>query len=129
MLVSFISTQCANQRLLDCIRNRSTILKLWDSPLAKANLTLLRIWFCHTFNEVEQIEKSRVMLLLVDKKTECFSANGVCYPCNTVSEAMGCYYHFYPCQEARPSLTDTNIKRRVKKRKQDEISRVYIQQK
>ena len=24
---------------------------------------------------------------------------------------MGCYYHFYSCQEARPSLTDQDIER------------------
>ena len=42
---------------------------------------------------------------------------------------MGCYYHYCPCQEARPSLTDTDIVRGVKKRQQDEIRRDYIQQK
>ena len=62
------------------------------------------------------------------KKTDCFSRNGVSYHCNTVFEAMGCYYHFYPCQEARTSQTDTDIKRGVKKRQQNEMGRVYIQQ-
>ena len=57
MLVSFIPTPCANQCQLDCIRNRSTILKLRDSQLAKTNLSPLRKWFCHTFNEVDQIAK------------------------------------------------------------------------
>ena len=42
---------------------------------------------------------------------------------------MGCYYHYCPCQEARPSLTDTDIERGVKKRQQDEMRRGYIQQK
>ena len=42
---------------------------------------------------------------------------------------MGCYYHYCPCREARPSLTDTNIERGVKKRQQDEMRRDYIQQK
>ena len=42
---------------------------------------------------------------------------------------MGCYYHYCPCQEARPSLTDTKIERGVKKRQQDEICRDNIQQK
>ena len=42
---------------------------------------------------------------------------------------MGCYYHYCPCQEARPSLTDTDIERGVKKRQQDEMRRDYIQQK
>ena len=34
---------------------------------------------------------------------------------------MGCYYHYCLCQEARPSLTDVEIERRVKKRQQDEM--------
>ena len=42
---------------------------------------------------------------------------------------MGCYYHYCPCQEACPSLTDTDIERGVKKRQQDEMCRDYIQQK
>ena len=63
------------------------------------------------------------------KKVDCFSVGGIFHRCNTVFEAMGCYFHYCPCQEARPSLTDTNIQRRVKKRQQDEMRRDYIQQK
>ena len=106
-------------------------MKLRDSQLAKTNLAPLRIWFCHTFNKVDQIAKLRVMLLLVHKRrlVDCFSVDGICYHCNIVFEAMGCYYHYCPCQEARPSLTDTDIERGVKKRQQDEMRRDYIQQK
>ena len=63
------------------------------------------------------------------KKNECFSVDGICYRCNTVFEAMGCYYPYCPCQEARPSLTDTDIGRGEKRRQQDEMRRVYIQRK
>ena len=63
------------------------------------------------------------------KTIDCFSVDGICYHCNTVLEFMGCYYHYCPCQEARPSLTDTDIVRGVKKRQQDEMCRDYIQQK
>ena len=63
------------------------------------------------------------------KKIDCFSVDGICYHCNTVFEAMGCYYYYCPCQEARPSLTDTDIERGVKKRQQDEMHRDYIHQK
>ena len=62
------------------------------------------------------------------KKIDCFSVDGICYHCNTVFEAMGCYYHYCPCQKARPSLTETDIERGVKKRQQDEMRRDYIQQ-
>ena len=63
------------------------------------------------------------------KKIDCFSVDGICYHRNTVFEDMGCYYHCCTCQEARPSLTDTDIERGVKKRQQDEMRRDYIQQK
>ena len=63
------------------------------------------------------------------KKIDCFSVDGSCCHCNTVFEAMGCYYHYCPCQEARPSLTDTDIGSGMKKRQQDEMRGVYIQQK
>ena len=32
------------------------------------------------------------------KEIDCFSVDGVCYHCNTVFEAMGCYYHYCICQ-------------------------------
>ena len=63
------------------------------------------------------------------KKIDCFSVDGICYHCNNVFEAMGCYYHYCPCQEARPCLTDTDIERGIKKRQRDEMGRDYIQQK
>ena len=42
---------------------------------------------------------------------------------------MGCYCHYCPCREARPSLTDTDFEKGVKKRQQDELRRDYTQQK
>ena len=63
------------------------------------------------------------------KNIDCFSVDRICYHCNTVFEALVCYYHYCPCQEARPSLTDTVIGRGVKKRQQDEMRRNYIQPK
>ena len=63
------------------------------------------------------------------KKNDCFSVDVICYHCSTVFEAMGCNYHYCPCQEARPSLTDADIEKRVKKRQQDEMHWDNIQQK
>ena len=63
------------------------------------------------------------------KKIYCFSVDGICYPRNTVFEAKVYYYHYSPCQEARPSLTDADIERGVKRRQHDEMRRDYIQQK
>ena len=63
------------------------------------------------------------------KKIDCFSVDGICNHCNTVIEAMGCYFHYSPCQEASPSLTDNEIMRGIKKREQDQMRKDYIQQK
>ena len=40
------------------------------------------------------------------KKIDANSDDGFYRHCNTVFEAMGCYYLYCPCQEARPSLTE-----------------------
>ena len=60
------------------------------------------------------------------KKIDCFSADGFCSHCNTVFEAMGCYYLYCPCQETRPSLSDKEVERRCKRREMDEMRRAYI---
>ena len=44
-----------------------------------------------------------------------FSVDGFCSHCITVFEAMGCCYHYTPCQGLRPSLTEQDIKRGRKK--------------
>ena len=63
------------------------------------------------------------------KKIDCFSVAGICNHCNTVFEAMGCYFHYSPCQEARPSLADNGTLSGIKKREQDQMRKEYIQQK
>ena len=42
---------------------------------------------------------------------------------------MACYFRFRPCQEARPSLTDDDIKRKTKKRAMDELRKDNIREK
>ena len=46
-----------------------------------------------------------------------------CAHCNTVFEAMGCFYHYCPCQEARPSQTEKNIQRSNKKSEIDHMKK------
>ena len=50
------------------------------------------------------------------KKIDCSGVYGDCYHCNTVFEAMGCYFHYCPCRESRPSLTHNKILTGLKKR-------------
>ena len=65
----------------------------------------------------------------LQKKIDRFSVDGFCSHCNTLFEAMGCFYHFCPCQELRSSLTDEDIKRGSRRRELDELRRSYIQEK
>ena len=41
------------------------------------------------------------------KKTDSFNVDGYSDDYKTVFDAIRCYYHFYSCQEARPSLTES----------------------
>ena len=47
----------------------------------------------------------------IQKKIDCFSARGFRSHCNTVFEAIGCYYHYCPCQETRPCLSEKEVER------------------
>ena len=42
---------------------------------------------------------------------------------------MNCFYHFCPCQELRPSLTEEDLKRSSRRKDFDELRRGYIQKK
>ena len=62
-------------------------------------------------------------------KNDRFSVDGFCSHCNIVFEAMGCFNHFCPCQELRPSFIEEDIKRGSRRRELDELRRGYIQEK
>ena len=59
------------------------------------------------------------------KQDGCFSADGFCNHCNTVFELMGCFFHYRPCPEARPPLTDNKIIRGIKKGTRPIAQRIY----
>ena len=63
------------------------------------------------------------------KKIDCFKVDGFCAQCETVFEAMGCFYHYCPCQEARLSLTEEDIERGNKRREMDQMRKQYIKEK
>ena len=43
------------------------------------------------------------------KKIDCFKADGFCAHCVTVFEGMGCFYHYFPSQEAGLSPNEEHI--------------------
>ena len=85
-------------------------------------------------NKSHRFEKM-VMSYFQRTRPECeiesfFTAgvDGFCSHCNTVFEAMGCFHHFGPCQQLRPSLTKEDFQRRSKKRGLDALRRHYMQE-
>ena len=63
------------------------------------------------------------------KKNWLFIADGFCEHCNTVFEAMDCFHHYCPFQEARLVLTEEDIQHETKKRETDEMRTQYIEEK
>ena len=63
------------------------------------------------------------------RKIDSFSVDGFCGHCNTVLEALGCFYHFCECQEGQPGLTDEGIVTGQKKREMNQISQSYLREK
>ena len=63
------------------------------------------------------------------KKIDYFKVDGFCAHCKTVFEAMGCFYHYCPCQEALLSLTEEDIDRGNKMREMDRMRKQYIKKK
>ena len=63
------------------------------------------------------------------KTIDGFKVEGFCAHCNTVFEAMGCFYRYCPCREARPSLTEEDIERGNKKREMDQMRKQCIKEK
>ena len=63
------------------------------------------------------------------KKIDCFNVVGFCAHCDTVFEAMGCFYYYCSCQEAQLSLTEEDIERGNKKREVDQMRKQYIKEK
>ena len=63
------------------------------------------------------------------KKIDCFKVDGFCAHCKSVFEALGCFYYYFPSQEARPSLSEEDIRRGNKKRELDQMRKQYIKEK
>ena len=43
-------------------------------------------------------------------------------------EAIGCFYHYCPFQETRPTLIEEDIERGLKKREMDQLRKQYIKE-
>ena len=63
------------------------------------------------------------------RKVDCFSVDWFCSHCNTIFEALGCFYHFCESQEGQPCLTDEDIVKGQRKREIDNLRRPYLREK
>ena len=130
MPANYTPTRCVNSCPPVFIRVGISIQKPVDSHLDKTRPVALKRWSCLFINVQDLIVKLRASTLQADRrKIDRFSVDGFCSHCNTVFEAMDCFYHCCPCQELRPSLTEENIKRGSRRRKLDELRQSYIQEK
>ena len=55
-----------------------------------------------------------------------YLVDGFCSHCNTVFEAMGCFFHFCPCQEEKQLLFE-DIEKGLMRRERDNYRREYLQ--
>ena len=63
------------------------------------------------------------------KKIDCFGVDDFCAHCKTIFVAMGCYFHFCACQEARANMSEEETQRGLKKREYDDLRRAYLRNK
>ena len=63
------------------------------------------------------------------KKIDCFNVYGFCAHCKTIFKAIGCYFQFCACQEARISMSEEETQRGLKKREYDELRRDFLRNK
>ena len=125
MPTNYTPTRCVNPCPEVFIRVGISIHKPADSHFDKTRPVALKIWSCLIFNVQDLIQSFYTTGR--QKKIDCFRVNGFCPHCNTVFEAMGCFYHFCTCQELHRSLTEEDIKRGSRKRELVELRRGYIQ--
>ena len=110
-------TRCVNSCLPVFIRVGISISKRVGSHLDKTRPAVLKIRSCAISNEQDQNVKLKDSLQQANRKKLTASVlMGFFCHCNTVFEAMGCFYHFCPRQEHRPSLTEEDNQRGSKKR-------------
>ena len=103
---------------------------LIDLNLNRTNPETLRTWRMSYFQrERSDCKIESFYTTGTQKKIDCFNVDGCGAHYKTVFEAMGCFYHYCPCQETRPSLNKEDIERGLKKREMDNLRKQYIKEK
>ena len=129
MLVSCNLSLCVKQCQLVYLLDGSEIRNLANINRFRKRRGVLKTWSCHTFSESYHSVMFKVSARQVHRKNNAYCADESHGHWNTVSQAMGCYYQYSPCQEARVSLTEEEIWRGFRKRELNELLKQYIQAK
>ncbi len=128
---SFILILCVSPCQQDNARDGNMTQNLIGLKLNKTSPETLRTWLCHFSEDKDLTVKLSVSTPQELRKRLIVSRQTVfahIVHCNTVFEAMGCFYHYFPCQEARPSLTEDDMERGKKKREMDQMRKQYIKE-
>ena len=105
-------------------------LNLKNSCIGRTKHAPSIIWSFLIFNKLVRNIGLKAMLHLADKRRLIALAfDGICNHCNTVFEAMVCYFLYCLRQEARPSLTGNEIMRGIKKGNKTKCAKIISNRK
>ena len=98
-----------------------------DVQCDRTKLVALKTLSCGFFKSSDLILKLKTSIQQTGRKNNCFSVGEFCLHCNTVFEAICCFYYICRCQEVRSFLTEKNSSAVLKN--PDELRRKNTKQK
>ena len=102
--------------------------RIWGSYAAAKKTMSFEKMAMSYFQQVRpQCKVESFYTTATQKKIDAYLVDGFCGRCKSLFEAMGCYYHSYLSQEARPSLTEEKNQKIIRKRELDKLRKQYIQ--
>ena len=60
------------------------------------------------------------------RKIDCFNVYGFCGHCQSIFEALGCFYQLCECHEVQNNVTNEDIVKGHRKREMDILGRYYL---
>ena len=117
MPAKFILTQCVNRCLQDSTQDMSLMQVCKDSSPVRTNLENSKKRSCCTFNGWDRTAELRSFTHQELRKRLTVSMQmGFVDIATQPFIAMGCFYNYCPCQEARVALSEKDVQCGTKKR-------------
>ena len=111
------------------IRVGISIHRQVDSHLDKTRPVAFKKWSSVFLTSKTRLQKRELLYRKQTKEKWQLQCWWFFFHCNNVFEARGCFHHFCPCQDVRPSLTAEGVQVGSKKVELDELRRSYIREK